>query len=309
MTDQTIKNQPRINKIETTDDLISGRGGLTLFMRYIEQTQFYSLIENILGHIKTSKKGLSLFQFVKQMIAFIIDGTYMSIASFDKYKQDPGYSAILENKLDQMASSHQIKRFFHKLMDNKITNAIYRKIVHELFLWRLTIEKPSIIILGADTMVLNNDDAPKREGVEPTYKKKKGYQPLHISWGCYLIDVLFRSGSKHSNHGTDFMDCVTDIVKLIRKRYNADVPIILVADSGFFDQKNFEYFEEKLGIFYIITVLALLCQVSFLFSHRSSFQMYFMSVMDQAIQDSISQCGIAYLFVPMPQGKLAGYQN
>jgi hypothetical protein len=253
MAEQTSKNQPRINKIATTDDLISGRGGLTLFMRYVEQTQFYSLIENILGHIKTSKKGLSLFQFVKQMIAFIIDGTYMSIASFDKYKQDPGYSAILENKLDQMASSHQIKRFFHKLMDNKISNAIYRKIVHELFIWRLTIEKPSIIILGADTMVLNNDDAQKREGVEPTYKKKKGYQPLHISWGCYLIDVLFRSGSKHSNHGTDFMDCVTDIVTLIRKRYNADVPIILVADSGFFDQKNFEYFEEKLGIFYIIT--------------------------------------------------------
>jgi hypothetical protein len=195
MADQTTKNQPRINKIETTDDLISGRGGLTLFMRYVEQTQFYSLIENILGHIKTSKKGLSLFQFVKQMIAFIIDGTYMSIASFDKYKQDPGYSAILENKLDQMASSHQIKRFFHKLMDNKITNAIYRKIVHELLIWRLTIEKPSIIILGADTMVLNNDDAQQREGVEPTYKKKKGYQPLHISWGCYLIDVLFRSGS------------------------------------------------------------------------------------------------------------------
>jgi hypothetical protein len=49
------------------------------------------------------------------------------------------------------------------------------------------------------------------------------------------------------------MDCVTYIVKLIRKRYNADVPIILVADSGFFDQQNFEYFEEKLGIFYIIT--------------------------------------------------------
>jgi len=247
------QNSAKINKIETTNDVISGRGGLALFMRYVEQSQFYNLVQNVLGHVKTSQKGLSLFQFIKQMIAFIINGTYMSISSFDKYKQDAGYTALLENKPEEMASSHQIKRFFRKLMNNKITNAIYRKILHELFVWRLTIEKPSIIILGTDSMVLDNNDALKREGVEPTYKKKKGFQPLHISWGSYLIDVLFRSGSKHSNHGKDLINCVTDIVTLIRKRYNQDIVIILVADSGFFDQKNFEYFEKELGIFYIIT--------------------------------------------------------
>jgi hypothetical protein len=247
------QNSAKINKIETTNDIISGRGGLALFMRYVEQTQFYNLVQKVLGHIKTSQKGLSLFQFIKQMIAFIINGTYMSMASFDKYKQDAGYTALLENKPEEMASSHQIKRFFRKLMHNKITNAIYRKILHELFIWRLTIEQPSIIMLGTDTMVLDNDDALKREGVEPTYKKKKGFQPLHISWGCYLIDVLFRSGSKHSNHGKDLIDCITDVVTLIRKRYHQDIPIILVADSGFFDQQNFEYFENKLDIFYIVT--------------------------------------------------------
>lgn len=247
------QNSAKINKIEITNDVISGRGGLALFMRYVEQTQFYNLVQNVLGHIKTSKKGLSLFQFIKQMIAFIINGTYMSIASFDKYKQDTGYTALLENKSEEMASSHQIKRFFRKLMNNRISNAIYRKILHELFVWRLKLEQPAIIILGTDTMVLNNDDALKREGVEPTYKKKKGFQPLHISWGCYLIDVLFRSGSKHSNHGKDLINCITDVVTLIRNRYNQDIPIILVADSGFFDQKNFEYFETELGIFYIIT--------------------------------------------------------
>ncbi len=73
------QNSARINKIETTNDVISGRGGLALFMRYVEQTQFYNLVQNVLGHIKISKKGLSLFQFTKQMIAFIINGTYMSI--------------------------------------------------------------------------------------------------------------------------------------------------------------------------------------------------------------------------------------
>lgn len=102
-------------------------------------------------------------------------------------------------------------------------------------------------------MVLDNDDSKHKEGCEPTYKKKKGFQPLHVSWGVYLIDVLFRNGKAHSNHGTDYKDTVRDIVKLIRKKYSENVPIILSADSGFFDQDAFEYFEEKLKILYVVT--------------------------------------------------------
>jgi len=102
-------------------------------------------------------------------------------------------------------------------------------------------------------MVMNNDDAKKREGVEPTYKKKKGYQPLHISWGSYLVDILFRSGSKHSNHEDDFTNTVKDITELIRKHYRKEVPILVVCDSGFLDDKAFTYFEENLKIGYIIT--------------------------------------------------------
>ncbi len=63
----------------------------------------------------------------------------------------------------------------------------------------------------------------------------QGFQPLHICWGPFLIDVLFRKGSAHSNHGTDYPDRVKAVVKLIRKRYSKDVPIIICADSGFAD--------------------------------------------------------------------------
>ncbi len=247
------KNQLKIKKIEITNDKISGRGGLVLFLRYIEEIGFYKLTGKILGNIFISRKGLCLNQFIKQMAAYFIDGTYMSIESFNNRKKDNSYAALLENKGSQMASSHQIKRFFVKLMRNKIGNGVYRKFLHKLFIWRLRIEKPRVIILGVDTMVMNNDYAKKREGVEPTYKKKKGYQPLHISWGSYLVDILFRSGSKHSNHGTDFTDTLKDITKLIRKDYNSEVPIIVVCDSGFLDDKAFTYFEENLKIGYIIT--------------------------------------------------------
>ena len=80
-----------------------------------------------------------------------------------------------------------------------------------------------------------------------------GFQPLHISWGPFLIDVLFRKGSAHSNHGTDYIDRIGAVVRLIRKRYASDVPILLCSDSGFFDQKAFEVFEQEFHIHYITT--------------------------------------------------------
>ena len=242
----------KITKIGITNDKISARGGLPLFLRYIGRIGLYGVISGaIISLLCTNRKGLSLHQFLKQMFAFVMDGTNMCISGFDRLKKDEGYTALLENKPDQMASSHQIKRFFAKL--SVVTNHIFNGIMHELFIWRLRIDKPPIVELGIDTMVMDNDGAKKREGNETTYKKKKGFQPLHICWGPFLIDVLFRKGSAHSNHGTDYIDRVRAIVKLIRKRYSENVPIIICADSGFADQKAYEYFEQSIGIHYITT--------------------------------------------------------
>ncbi len=121
----------------------------------------------------------------------------MSMTGFDARKSDQGYAAVLKNKLSQMDSSHQMKRFFSKL--SIIPNRLYRRILHEHFIWRLKIENPSVIILDIDTMVPDNDDAKKREGCEPTYKKKKGFQPFYVSQGPYLIDfaVKITSRSRH----------------------------------------------------------------------------------------------------------------
>jgi hypothetical protein len=242
----------KITKLSLTNDKISGRGGLAIFLRYVAKTSLNDLISSIfLPKIQVHSKGLQLDQFLKQIFASFIDGTDMSMTGFDYRKNDQGYAAVLENKVTEMASSHQMKRFFSKFKN--IPNRLYRCILHELFIWRLNIEKPCIIILGIDTMVLDNDDAKKREGCEPTYKRKKGFQPLHVCWGPYLIDVIFRIGSAHSNHGTDYIDTITDIVDLIRERYSKNVPVILCADSGFADQKAFEHFENILGIHYIVT--------------------------------------------------------
>lgn len=242
----------KITKLGITNDKISARGGISLYMRYIQNIKLFGLMSvNLTSLLVINSKGLQLQQFIKQMLAFFIDGTDMSISGFDRKKKDKGYAALLENHTSDMASSHQIKRFFIKFIF--IKDGIFNKILHELFIWRLLIENPKIIILGIDTMVMDNDDSKKREGNEPTYKKKKGFQPLHICWGPFLIDVLFRKGSAHSNHGTDYTDRVKVVVKLIRKRYSKEVPIIICADSGFADQKAFSCFEDELNIHYITT--------------------------------------------------------
>jgi len=244
------QNQARIDKIDITDEKISGRGGITFFLRYVENSGFYQILSGYFGILKKSEKGLSLLQFIKQILAFFIDGTDMSISGFDRKKDDEGYAAVLENTPEEMASSHQIKRFFAKFA--LVNNFLFRKVLKVLFIWRLLQERPVKIILQADTMVMDNNDADKREGNEPTYKKRKGFQPLHITWGSYLIDVVFRSGSKHSNHGNDFIKAIGKVVKTIRKYYK-DVPIIVNTDGGFLSDANFRYFEDKLKINFVCT--------------------------------------------------------
>lgn len=242
----------KITKIGVTNNKISARGGLTLMLNYFENAGLFRLILQLLSlKITPGHKGLSMYHFVRQVLAFFIDGTSRALSHFDNLKNDQGYAAIMETEPDHLASSHQIKRFFAKLA--VIKDSYFNKILHQLFIWRLKIDRPSVIELGIDTMVMDNDQAKKRQGSEPTYKKVKGFQPLHISWGAFIVDALFRKGTAHSNHGKDFTTRMRAIVKLIRKRYDGDVPIILRADSGFADQKAFEYFEETLGIHYIIT--------------------------------------------------------
>ena len=238
-----------INKIEITDSKISGRGGLLPILRYIENTKFFDLVESVVGFLRSSKKGKAVSYIIRQIVAYFIDGSMKAISGFDRLRDDAGYAAIMEVEQDNLLSSHSVKRFFRKF--SLARSFLFRRILNALFIWRLGVSRPSVILLDLDTMVLDNDDAKEREGVSPTYKNKKGFQPLQISWQHMIIDALFRRGSSHSNHGNDVVHIVKRVVDLIRKKYSQSVPIILTCDSGFPDQKNLEYFEKKLGILFI----------------------------------------------------------
>ena len=96
-----------------------------------------------------------------------------------------------------------------------------------MFIWRLRLEKPEVIELTIDTMVMDNDEAQKRNGVQPTYKKVKGFQPLQVIWKGKIVDAIFRGGKKHSNYGNTVVNMMRDLVQVIRKEYRETVTILV----------------------------------------------------------------------------------
>jgi hypothetical protein len=238
-----------INRIETTRATLCNRGGLAFILRYIESIGFFHLIENTVDGIRLNAKGKSASYLIRQILAFFIDGTYRAISDFDTVSKDDGYASILEVKKENLISSHTVKRFFKKFTFLKC--GMLRKALNLLFIWRLQVVRPAVIVLDADTMVLDNDDAACREGVSPTYKQVKGFQNLQITWQGIVVDAIFRRGSAHSNHGNDVQESIRRMVNLIRSKYQRDIPIVLTIDSGFLDEKNLAYFAHTLGIYFV----------------------------------------------------------
>jgi len=242
------KSNPIINNVEVTENVLTSRAGLSVFVRYLRRIHLLPYLDEIFCKIRKSRKGQEVAEIFKQLFCFFLDGTSRHLVYFDTLKEDEGYAGTIETDPVHMLSSHAVKRFFCAIW--LPWTWLFRRVLHKLFVWRLHIVKPQVIVLGLDTMVMDNDEAEKRQGVKPTYKKEKGFQPLQMTWGRFIIDAIFRSGDKHSNHSNNAEKMLRGIVTLIRKEYRVDVPIMVRMDSGFFDQKLFKVCE-SLWIGYI----------------------------------------------------------
>lgn len=234
-------NHPQISAIEVTSDNLTSRAGLALLARYLDRIGLAWFAERWFGQIRKNGKGSSASECFRQILLFLVDGTSRHLTHFDALKDDPGYAATIERRPQDLLSSHAVKRFFGNFTFGRIW--LLRKLLQEIFIWRLCLEKPKVVILDLDVMVLDNDEALKREGVTPTYKKVKGFAPLQMVYGRIIIDAVFRAGHHHSNHKDSTQKMVKYMVSLIRRRYSTVVPIIIRQDSGYFDQKLFDLYE------------------------------------------------------------------
>ena len=250
MKKNVFKSKCKINEIGVTNDTLTGRGGMALFVKYLGSVDIYSILEGSFGSVRKNKKGLPVWNIFKQIFCWFYDGTSRHLNSFDQLRRDEGYASVIENCHEEMVSSHQIKRFYKSF--SWVCGGPFRKILRKMFIWRLRLEKPDVIDLTLDTMVMDNDEAQKRYGVQPTYKKVKGFQPLQAIWNGKIVDAIFRGGKKHSNYGNSVVNMMRDLVRVIRKEYREAVTIIIRLDSGFFDEKILRECDE-LGIGFICT--------------------------------------------------------
>jgi len=186
----------------------------------------------------------------KQIFCWLLAKTSRHITYFDQLAKDSAYSATIEVDQKDMASSHSMKRFFKSFGFGSAW--IFRQVLAQLFCWRLRIETPRLVELSIDTMVMDNDEAKQRQGVEPTYTKKLGFQPLQAIWNGFIIDGIFRSGSKHSNAGDSVIKMIKGIVALIRRTLPEETMIVFRFDSGFFDEKIIQLCD-KLNVGCIMT--------------------------------------------------------
>ncbi|MFW5807159.1 MAG: IS1380 family transposase [Spirochaetota bacterium] len=243
----SVKTQ--IDTCETTSEKLTGRAGLALVSRYLAAAGATALLAQQLSFLRKSRKGLALESIFHQILCFFVDGTDLHLTRFDRLRDDPGYAGTIETAEDRMVSSHAVKRFFRSITIVRVW--LFRRVLRNMFLWRLRIEKPEVIWLGIDTMVMDNDDAHQREGVTPTYKKVKGFQPLQVFWNRMIVDAIFREGKAHSNHGNHVVRVITELVRLVRGHYDENVPIGVVADTGFYDQDLFALCD-RLNIAFIV---------------------------------------------------------
>jgi len=237
-----FKSKCKITKVDVTEDTLTGRGGMALFVRYLSKVNIYALLLGSFGNLRRSQKGQPIWNLFKQVFCFFYDGMSRHLIYFDQLKRDEGYAAVIENTPEEMVCSHQVKRFFKAF--SWLCGGAFRKILKRLFIWRLKIERPKKIELTIDLMIMDNDEAEERHGVEPTYKKVKGFGSLQIIWNRKIVDAIFRGGSKHSNSGHTVVNMVMDLVNLIRKEYRPDVPIIFRMDSAFLDEVNLAVFDQ-----------------------------------------------------------------
>ena len=127
----------RIDDVQPTSETLTGRAGLSLFVRYVRSLGLDPDLDRLFGSLRKSRKGQPVTEIFKQLWCFFLDGSSRHLVSFDALKEDPGYGAAIETKPEALLSSHAVKRFFGRFSMWRIW--LFRRLLQQLFLWRAAI--------------------------------------------------------------------------------------------------------------------------------------------------------------------------
>ena len=77
----------RIAGVGITQDTLTSRGGLSLFVRYLDRIDVMSHIHWLFGGIRKSRKGTCVEEIFKQVLCNFVDGTSRYLVHFDRLYQ------------------------------------------------------------------------------------------------------------------------------------------------------------------------------------------------------------------------------
>lgn len=112
MNQMTFKSKCKIDRVDTTEEILTGRGGMALFVHYLSKVNIYTLLSDSFASLRRSQKGEPTWNIFNHVICSLHDVTSRHLVYFDRLKKDKGYAAVIEKTPEEMISSHQVKRLF-----------------------------------------------------------------------------------------------------------------------------------------------------------------------------------------------------
>ena len=74
----------QIAGVGITNDTLTSRGGLSLFVRYLDRIGVMSPMHRLFGGIRKSRKGTCVEEIFKQVLCNFVDGTSRHLVHFDR---------------------------------------------------------------------------------------------------------------------------------------------------------------------------------------------------------------------------------
>ena len=93
--ERSKEKKARIAGVGITNDTLTSRGGLSLFVRYLDRIDVMSHIHRLFGGIRKTRKGTCVEELFKQVLCNFVDGTSRHLVHFDRLKDDAGYAGAI----------------------------------------------------------------------------------------------------------------------------------------------------------------------------------------------------------------------
>lgn len=232
------------NPIEATTDCLTGRAGIASFAKFLHSLGLPRMLAEAFPNLKKNGKGASTVDFFTSLLCWFMLGDSRHLSSFDDLKKEKCTQTLFG--VEDVPGTAAVKRFLARFVAKHELR--FRDILSKLFLRRIRDVRPEVIFLGLDSMVMNNDDASCRQGVDSTYKRCLGYHPLQLTWMGMIIDGMFRRGNRGTHEFENTVSMLERTVRLIRAELGENIPIIIRMDAGYCDEKLMVYLNEELKV-------------------------------------------------------------